>query len=105
MPHIDPTWQLAALTSVGLLLLTVVLRLAGRRWAAAAAGEATLVSALYTAWQLIGTVTHRNVAGAQSNALAVWHTERALHLPSELAMQQAITPHPWLVQLANGYYV
>ena len=105
MPHIDPTWQLAATSAVGLLVLAVVLRLLGWARTSAAAAEATLVASLYTAWQLIGTVTHRNVEGAQSNALTVWHVEQALHLPSELAMQQAMTPHPWLVQLANGYYV
>jgi hypothetical protein len=105
VPHIDPTWQLAALTAGLLLAASVVLRLVGWSRAAAAAAETTLVASLYTAWQLIGTVTHRNVEGAQSNALAVWHAEQALHLPSELAMQQAMTPHPWLVQLANAYYV
>ena len=105
MPHIDPTWQLAALTAVGLLVCAVVLRVVGWSRSSAAAAEATLVASLYTAWQLIGTVTHRNVEGATANALTVWHAERALHLPSELAMQQAMTPHHWLVQLANGYYV
>jgi len=105
VPHIDPTWQLAAVTATGLLLLAVALRLVGWSRSSAAAAEATLVASLYTAWQLIGTITHRNVEGASANALTVWHVERALHLPSELAMQQAITPHPWLVQLANGYYV
>jgi hypothetical protein len=104
VPHIDPTWQLAAATAVALLALAGVLRLLGLR-AAAAAREAALVAGLYTAWQLIGTATHRDVAGASANALSVWHAEQALHLPSELALQQAMTPHPWLVQLANGYYV
>ena len=105
MPHIDPTWQLAAVTAGVLLLLGVVLRLVGWTRSAAAATEATLVASLYTAWQLIGTITHRNVEGATANALTVWHVQRALHLPSELAMQQAMTPHPWLVHVANAYYV
>ena len=105
MPHIDPTWQLAAVTAGVLLVVAGVLRAVGWRRTSAAAAEATLVAGLYTAWQLIGTVTHRNVEGAQANAIAVWHAEQAVHLPSELAMQQAMTPHPWLVQLANGYYV
>jgi hypothetical protein len=105
VPHIDPTWQLAAVSAGALLLVAVVLRLVGWRRSSAAAAEATLVASLYTAWQLIGTVTHRNVEGATANALTVWHAQQALHLPSELAMQQAMTPHPWLVQLANAYYV
>ena len=105
MPHLNPTWQLAAATTVALLGLTLLVRLLGRRRLTVAAGEATLISALYTAWQLIGTVTHRNVEGATANALAIWEWQQAVHLPSELALQQAMTPHPWLVQLANGYYV
>lgn len=105
MPHLNPTWQLAVGTAGALLVLTLVLRRLRLRLAAAAAGEITLVSSLYAAWQLLGTVTHRDVAGAEADALTVWHAERALHLPSELALQQAMTPHPWLVQVANGYYV
>jgi hypothetical protein len=105
VPHIDPTWQLAALTAGLLLVVTLALRLAGWSRTAAAAAEATLVASLYTAWQLIGTITHRNVEGASANAMTVWQAQQSLHLPSELALQQAMTPHPWLVQLANGYYV
>jgi hypothetical protein len=105
VPHINPTWQLAVATAVLLLLLTLVLRWRGWTRSAVAAREVTVVSALYAAWQLIGTMTHRNVDGAISNALTVWHAEQALHLPSELALQQAMTPHPWLVQAANAYYV
>lgn len=105
MPHINPSWQLAAETAAALLLLSTVLALLGYRRSAAAAREITVIATLYTAWQLIGSITQRNVEGATANALTIWNAQRALHLPSELAMQQAILPHPWLVQLANGYYV
>jgi hypothetical protein len=105
MPHIDPSWQLAAATTAVLLVLAAVCALVGWGRSALAVREASLVAGLYTAWQLIGTVTHRNVDGASSNALGIWHAERALHLPSELALQQAMTPHPVLVQVANGYYL
>ena len=105
MPHLDPTWQLAALVAAGLLLLAVALRLSPLRRAAAAAQEAALIVTLYAVWQLLGSVTHRDVAGAKTNALAVWHAQQAMHLPSELTMQHAILGHPWLVQAANGYYL
>ncbi|MCA1710548.1 MAG: phosphatase PAP2 family protein [Actinobacteria bacterium] len=105
MPHINPTWQLAVATAGVLLLATLLLRWRGWPRTAAAAREITLVSSLYAAWQLIGTLTHRNVDGAVANALTVWHAQQALHLPSELALQQAMIPHPWLVQVANAYYV
>lgn len=105
MPHLNPTWQLAVVSAVALLALTLGLRLAGWVRAAAAARETTVVATLYASWQLIGTLTHRNVEGAQANALAIWNAQQALQLPSELALQQAMLPHPWLVHLANGYYV
>jgi hypothetical protein len=105
LPHIDPTWQWAAVTALLLLLVSGGLHLRGRARAGAALREAGLVAGLYTAWAVIGTVTHREVGGAHANALALWHAEQALHLPSELALQQAVTPHPWLVQLFNGYYL
>ncbi|MDX6197636.1 MAG: hypothetical protein QOJ79_787 [Actinomycetota bacterium] len=105
MPHINPTWQLSAETAAALLVVAAVLTWIGWRKSAAAAREITLVASLYTAWQLIGTITHRNVEGATANALAVWHAQQTLHLPSELALQQAMTPHHWLVQLADAYYV
>ncbi len=105
MPHLNPTWQLSAASAVALLVLTLVLRALGRTRLTAVVGEATVVAGLYTAWQWIGTITHRNVDGATANALTVWHWEQALHLPSELALQQAMIPHPWLVQVANGYYL
>jgi hypothetical protein len=105
VPHIDPTWQAAVWTAVALLVLTVALRLRGwTRWAAVAR-EVTIVASLYASWQYIGSITHRNVEGAQANALTVLHWQQALHLPSELAMQAWMLPHPWLVQVANAYYV
>ena len=69
MPHINPTWQLAAQTAAALLLLVARPRLLGWTRCAAAAREVTLVASLYTAWQLIGSITHRNVEGATANAL------------------------------------
>ena len=105
MPHLNPTWQLAVASAVLLLLLTLVLRALRLVRLSAAAREATVILVLYATWQLIGHITHRDVDGAKANALAVWHAQRALHLPSELAMQHAIIGHDWLVTLANGYYI
>ena len=105
MPHINPTWQLAVATAVVLLVLAALLHLAGWAKTAAAAREVTLVASLYAGWQLIGTLTQRNVDGATAHARAIWHAQQALHLPSELALQQAVLPYPWLVQLCNSYYL
>lgn len=105
MPHLDPTWQAAALVALCLVLLTAVTRRAGWSRSGAALSEASLVVGLYATWQLLGRLTHRSAAGAHDRALQVWHLEQALHLPSEVALQAGVLPHPSLVQLANGYYL
>ena len=105
MPHLNPTWQLAVAVAALVLVAALVTRLGGYRRSSAALTEVAVVVSLFAAWQLIGAATHREVAGATVNALQVWHTEQRLHLPSELALQQAILPHPLLAQLANGYYL
>lgn len=105
MPHLNPTWQTAFATAALLVVLTAVLRWRGRPRLGAAAQEAAVVAVLFAAWQWIGSITHGAVAGAQEHALAIWHAQQALGLPSELTVQQAILPHPWLVQAANAYYL
>lgn len=105
MPHIDPTWQAAAVVAAAILLVAAV---AGwRRWRllASAAAELGLVVSLYATWQLLGTLTHNAVAGASERGLDIWHLERWLHLPSEVDVQAVVLPHGWLVQACNGYYL
>ena len=105
MPHLDPSWPWAAATALAILLLSPVAARCGAGFLAAALREAALVVGLYAAWQLIGSRTHLEVAGARAHALMVLHAEQALRLPSELALQRLVTPHPLLVQIANGYYL
>lgn len=105
MPHINPTWQLAVVVAALLLVAAAATALVGLRRSSAALREGALVVCLFAAWQVIGAATHREVAGATANALRVFATERRLHLPSELALQHALLPHPLLAQLANGYYL
>ena len=105
MPHLNPTWQLALAVAALVLVAALVTRVGGYRRSSAALSEAALVVSLFAAWQLIGAATHREVAGATRNAFRVLHTEQRLHLPSEIALQQAILPHPLLAQLTNGYYL
>ncbi len=105
MPHLDPTWQAAALIALALAVGALALWRIGFPRSAAAVREAALVVGLFATWQGIGSLTHRSVVGATDRALDIWHLEQALHLPSEVAVQAAVLPHPWLVQLANGYYL
>jgi hypothetical protein len=65
--------------------------------------EAGVVFGLYALWQLAGDL-HVGTAGAIGHAWQVWHAERTLRLPSELAVQRLLLPHPLLSQAANVYY-
>jgi hypothetical protein len=114
------SWQQAALLAAGLfvagLLLVHVARISaepgrpgGRatRWAAHIgpfAREAGVVTALYALWQLAGNLAVGGLSQALTHAWWIWHTERSLGLPSELAVQRLVLPHPLLSQIANLYY-
>lgn len=66
--------------------------------------EIALVLLLFLAYKAGRLVADGHVAEALANARDIWHLERLLHLPSELAVQQAVLPHHGLVRLANSYY-
>lgn len=74
------------------------------RWAARATVEVTLVLGLlaaYRAGRLIGPVRE---VDARDHAELVRHTERLLHLPSELRLQEAASTVPHVYPLADRYY-
>src|SRR5262249_20003648 len=80
--------------------------LAGR-WGAHAgpfAREAGVVVGLYALWQLAGNLASGGFHDAMGHAWWVWHTERTLHLPSELGVQHLLLPPALLAQIANLYY-
>jgi hypothetical protein len=99
--------------AIALLLAWVVLRpgpgatdASSRIRAAVApfAREIALVLVLYSLWRIAGQLSVLHTEGAERRGLDVWRLEQALHLPSELAIQRAVLPHPWIVQAANVYY-
>lgn len=114
------SWQQAALLAAGLFvagLLLVHLARVGRRsdqptgrasrWAGHIgpfAREAGVVTVLYALWQLAGSLAVGGLGQAMAHAWWLWHTERSLGLPSELAAQRLLLPHPLLSQIANLYY-
>jgi PAP2 superfamily len=118
------SWQQAAVLAAGLFVAGLLLvslarggaqpgRSPGRtaqwaaRWAARFgpfAREAGVVTALYALWQLAGNLAAGGLNGALTHAWWIWHTERSLGLPSELAAQRLLLPHPLLSQVANLYY-
>jgi hypothetical protein len=105
----------AGLFAAGLLLVGLARagaqpgRSPGRatRWAARIgpfAREAGVVTTLYALWQLAGNLAVGGLGQAMGHAWWIWHTERSLGLPSELAVQRLLLPHPLLAQIANLYY-
>lgn len=107
VPQLQPGWQLSAQTAVVLVVIWVGLTLLRRRWAvrvAAFARDFAVVMTLLGLWQWVGHHVHTRVAGAMERAEDIYRWQRLLHLPDELALQQLVLPHSWLVRLANSYY-
>jgi hypothetical protein len=100
------SWRIAATTAVILATAAVLAARRGGRWrtGAAFARETALVLILFSIWQVAAEVALTRVAGAVAHGVALWDVERALHLPSELAIQEAVLGHPLLLQASNGYY-
>ena len=72
--------------------------------AGAFAREASLVLFLYAIWQLAGHLSVMQVTGAMDRGRDIFHAEQWLHLPSEVSVQKAFLPYPWLVRASNRYY-
>jgi PAP2 superfamily len=119
VPNLMLSWQQAALLAIGLGAAAMLLAAAGHAadWVRRAprasrraartgpfAREAGIVIALYALWQLAGNLSSGGYRGAIAHAWWVWHAERTLRLPSELAVQRLLLPHPLLSQAANLYY-
>src|SRR5215831_123771 len=72
--------------------------------AAGFARETAVVLALFGMWQLAGSFVLMGPEGAVDRGQWIWNVERAVHLPSETAVQLAFLPHPLIVQALNLYY-
>jgi len=66
--------------------------------------ELLLVAGLFLAYKLGRVAISGHTSAAYDNALAVWHLERAWHLPSEAALQHTALGWPWLMRSADVYY-
>jgi hypothetical protein len=97
------SWQQAAWLTAALAVLAAVLTTRAARLAPAAR-EASLISALYSVWQLAGQLAGGGTGGALSRARWIERVEHDLGLPSERSVQRLVTGHAWLVQGANYYY-
>jgi len=66
--------------------------------------EILLVAVLFMAYKIGRVAADGHVGEALANAEHVWNLERALHMPSEYALQQLFIAHQWLIKAANCYY-
>jgi hypothetical protein len=81
-------------------------RAGGRGWSGIAdfCIEASIVAALYSVWQLIGTIVTTGSVGAIAHGRWVLSAEKWMHLPSELSWQRTILGNRLLVEASNVFY-
>jgi PAP2 superfamily protein len=78
-----------------------------RAWARSVrpwAKELTLILLLYALWQFAGAWSLGRASAAMTRGQAIWSAERAIHLPSERAVQAIVLPHTTLLHWLNWYY-
>ncbi len=101
------TWQQAGVVTATLAATSLALTPrppARLRVIGPVAREATIIAALYTLWQLAGTLSVVGTSGAFARAEWIERTERTLRLPAEVDIQHALTGNALLAQAANLYY-
>ncbi|GAA4365099.1 phosphatase PAP2 family protein [Nocardioides caricicola] len=102
-----PTWDQAALAALVSAVIWLALRrlCPGRtRNAEPLAREFALIAALYALWRLARMLPLATTSGALARGREIDHIERALHLPSEVALQNFVLDHPWLASASSWYY-
>ncbi len=101
------SWQTAFKMAAVLIVVAFSIRRIPRPWIAptfSAMRELSLVLALYALWQYAHDLAIDKTAGAIDHAYWLWHLEQRLHLPSEVALQQALIDHKPVMQFLNIYY-
>jgi PAP2 superfamily len=105
--HFELSWTEAAGAAASVGVVAVALRLARRPRLAAVgvfAQETALVLGLFALWQYAGSFAVLGPGGALGRAHWIWNFERAIHLPSEAALQRVFLPHPLIIEFMNLYY-
>lgn len=104
-----PTWNQAAVVAVLALLVAHVLR-RHRSDSARCSGVATacqefaFMAGVYSIWRIARQLPLTRVDGAFARARRIVEMQEALHLPSELSMQQLVIDNDWLSRVTTGYY-
>jgi hypothetical protein len=107
MINLALSWQEAGITAACLGVAAVAASRSARSALVTAAGvarETAVVLALFGLWQLAGSFVLMGPEGAVDRGQWIWQAERAVHMPSETAVQLAFLPHPLIVQALNLYY-
>jgi hypothetical protein len=103
-----PTWDQAALTALISVLVALVVRRAASGRARAAvepiAIELARLSSLYSIWRLARVLPLDHADGAIERARTIVRIQDALHVPSELSLQQFVLRHEVLAEACNYYY-
>jgi hypothetical protein len=100
-------WRQAAEGAAGLAVAAVALAASGKprlSRIAVFAREVALALGLFALWQYAGSFAVMGPGGALGRSRWIWRFERAIHLPSETAVQRFFLPHPLLIQFFNLYY-
>ncbi|HEX7354134.1 MAG TPA: phosphatase PAP2 family protein [Mycobacteriales bacterium] len=66
--------------------------------------QVALLGLLFLLWRVVGRLALVHTQGAIGRAEWIDHAERALHLPSELAVQHAFLGHEAVLRAADAYY-
>ena len=103
-------WKIAAYFAAGLLVASgvlLLLRPKGRFGRVAVAGvrECGVVLALFSGWQLAGTLAHHNAAGAVDRGQRLLDIEAWAHIDNEAWLNHWIHPHRLLSEAANSFYI
>src|SRR4030088_3220290 len=91
MTNLEWSWQEAAIAACGLVVVTILLRLARRRRLTSAAmftQETALVLVLFGLWQFAGSFSVMGPGGALGRGRWIWHLERVMHLPNETSVDR-----------------
>jgi hypothetical protein len=101
------SWQQGAVLTGALALSWGAFRLSrapAARSVVPWAREMCIIAALYSVWQLAGTLSITDTSGALKRSAWIVRFEHAMHLPSERSVQDLILHNSFITQLANVYY-
>ncbi len=102
------TWDEAAIASAfsGAITLTST-RLPASRvtgFVREATKEFAFIAGVYSIWRVARVLPLKHNAGAIDRARLINDWQQAIHLPTEIGMQNFVVGHEWLARFVNYYY-